>query len=77
MMQQGAGVSLEQAEKRILQALTKEGGELTRSEIVLTTRMPYDLVIRALGELVREALVRVSHAEPSEEPSKLETIVLR
>ncbi len=67
-----AVVTIEQAEKKILQALSKEGGELTRSELVLTTRMPYNMVIRVLGKLEHDERVKVS----SSRISGLETILL-
>ena len=66
------GIPLEQAERAILQALSKERGELTPSELVLTTRIPYDVVRRALGKLEQEEKVKVS----STRTSGLETIVL-
>lgn len=72
MLASAVGIPLEQAERAILQALNREGGELTPSELVLTTSMPYDVVKRALGKLEQEEKVKVN----STRTSGLETIVL-
>ena len=47
-------------QKEVLQALRREGGELTYSELVLTTQLPYNVVTSAVKQLEKKKTVKTT-----------------
>lgn len=47
-------------QKEVLRALRREGGELSYSELVLATQLPYSVVESAVAQLEKKRAVKVS-----------------
>jgi hypothetical protein len=58
--------TIHDAQENILRALRREGGELSSSELVLTTQLPYDVVISVVRQLAELGKVELHKAAASE-----------
>lgn len=50
--------TLDSPQKEVLRALRREGGELSYSELVLATQLPYGVVSSAVAQLEKEKIVK-------------------
>ena len=51
--------AIQHAQENVVRTLRREGGELSPSELVLTTRLPYDVVVSVLQHLQQRGIVEV------------------
>jgi len=58
--------TIQNAEENVLHALRREGGELSASELVLTTHLPYDVVVSVVKQLVEGGKLELLKAAASE-----------
>ena len=52
--------AIQNAQENVISALRREGGELSSSELVLTTQLPYDVVVSVVKQLVEKGKVERS-----------------
>lgn len=64
--------TIQHARETVLHTLSREGGELSHSEIVLSTRLPYDVVAAVIDQLKQKGIVKIQRAADA----KIETVRL-
>ena len=65
--------TIQHAQENVVRTLRREGGELSPSEIVLSTRLPYDVVTTVVDYLRQKGIVEILKAADT----KIEIVRLR
>jgi DNA-binding IclR family transcriptional regulator len=58
--------TIERAPTEVLNALRREGGELSYSDLILATKLPYDVIVAVVEHLEEKGRVRTDKESVSE-----------
>ncbi len=69
--------SIDRAEENVVGALRREGGELSFPEVASTTKLPFEIIIKVLDNLMTKGIVEIKTQGTEESSIRLARLVPR